>query len=191
MNVSKVPDNLKQKEKDRVISALNSLKQEELDRLRLKIRRKFSWLKGSYEPDDFLFEAIEELINGKRKWPQGMNLQWCLFKITGWKISEYVSNGRTEIVTLTGMEDYISDENDSKEDSIPDEDAAVDTILKLIKGDEFLEKMVRFILKTGIIKSGEIAEKLDVDINEIYNATKRLKNRLKNVDWNSLGEGDN
>ncbi len=52
-------------------------------------------------------------------------------------------------------------------------------ILGYVKGDPLLERIVEYRLDHPEAKARKIAQTLGVDMNEMYNANRRLKARLK------------
>jgi len=191
-------------------SALEELTSEEWDRLRLRLWLKFGEqlrkIPGAPDPDDLLDDAVKDLLADKRHCPlDRISLPVCLFNIVRSKVSHIkkeweknMSKRRTEPVEEIDLPANIAGqrtETTEYEQSRSSEDTMMERmtenrpsglreqILSLVDDDPLLKQMVEYQLDQAgePVKSEKLAEALRVDIKEIYNASRRLKSKLKGL----------
>ncbi len=170
-----------------IISALQNLTVDELDRLRLKVLRRF----GTYllnipdapGPDDLLHETIEDLLRDKRRCPlQRVDLAVCIYKIVCSKVNNLHEKWKRRKITKVSvdvLEHHVPPVPDQEEQT-----ALRENILARVADDSLLVQIVEYRLEhpeEEPIKAQKLAELLDVDIQDIYNANRRLKTRLKDM----------
>ncbi|MDM8542664.1 hypothetical protein QUF90_16440 [Desulfococcaceae bacterium HSG9] len=180
-----------------------------LDYIRLWLWRRFGEqlrkIPEASDPDDLLHEAIEDLLSGRRKYPdEDVKLTTCLFKIVHskvdniqkrWKraqaraIKEPHNPGTEQNTDIIGAKiDFISfaESQNSVADRLSPvkEPSLRKKILDLVADDALLVKIVRLQLDAMSnpgkqLKAKVLAAKLNVAVDEIYNANRRLKARLE------------
>ena len=167
-----------------IVSAVENLFTEDYDRLRLRLWRQFGRrlrnIPDAPTPDDLLHDAIEDLLVGRRHCPlERVELTTCLVNIVRSKVSHlYEKWKKTGIVKVS--EDVLkweASQNTTEEPGIK----LREKILECVDDDPLLKRIVEYRLDHPKAKAREIAETLGVNVQEMYNANRRLKARLKRV----------
>lgn len=170
-----------------IISALQNLTVDELDRLQLKVLRRFENyllnIPDAPGTDDLLHETIEDLLSGRRRCPlQRVDLVVCIYKIVSSKVNNLYEKWKREKITKVSVDvlerkgSPVSDPEDSSE--------LRESILTRVADDPVLLQIVKYRLdhpEEEPIKAQKLAELTGLDIKDIYNANRRLKMRLKDV----------
>jgi len=160
-----------------------------LDYIRLRLWRRFGEqlrkIPEASDPDDLLHEAIEDLLSGHRKYPdEDVKLTTCLFKIVHSKVDNIQKKwkrAQIDFISLAQFQNGVADRlSPVKEPSLRKK------ILALVADDVLLVKIVRLQLDAMAnpgkqLKAKVLAEKLNVAVDEIYNANRRLKARLEKL----------
>jgi hypothetical protein len=110
----------------------------------------------------------------------------CIVNIVRSKVSHIYEKWKRE-----GIVRVSDDMLNSLQGCMPEDDSELrDTILHVAADDPFLRQMVEFRLDHPEARAAEIARALNVDIQEMYKANRRLKARLKPIRAadTSLGE---
>jgi hypothetical protein len=182
-----------------------------LDYIRLPLWRRFGEqlrkIPEASDPDDLLQEALEDLFSGRRKYPdENVKLSTCLFNIVKskvdniqkkWKraqartLKEPQNPGSAQNTDIVGAKiDFISfakAENGIADRLSPVKEPSLrKKIIALIADDVLLVQMVRLQLDAMAnpgkqLKAMALAKKLNVTVDEIYNANRRLKTRLEKL----------
>ncbi|QTA84425.1 hypothetical protein [Desulfonema magnum] len=199
-------------------SALENLKEEDIDRLRLKLRRRFGeqlrkiptipdMAKFPSRDTEALFqEAVKDLLEDRRRCPTETKkaLLGCLYNIVRSKVSHIQSKWndvkkrkkeRQNGYALENQPANIYGRKINQHDLGKSSDAVVqqitsdayqsklhEQILSLVEDDALLKQIIEYQIDSGgPVKAQKIADALGVGIEEIYNANKRLKARLKKI----------
>ena len=188
-----------------IFSALKNLSQDDLDRLRLRLCKRFRGqlcnIPEAPSPDDLLQDAFVDLSEERRHCNlDKVTLVNCLFGIVKSKVSHIQArwqknlekNQQTVPIDAekpdtqpladfygrpAGQDDPM--EGFSSESSAKSE--LYDDIHSLIQDDELLRQMVEYRYNhqdDNAPKAQEIADALGVPVKEIYNANRRLKSLL-------------
>jgi DNA-directed RNA polymerase specialized sigma24 family protein len=182
-----------------------------LDYIRLRLWRRFGEqlrkIPEAPDPDDLLQEALEDLLSGRRKYPdENVKLSACLFMIVHSKVDniqkkrkraqaramkEPYNPGTEQNTVIVGSKiDFISfakSQNAVAERLSPVKEPSLrEKILALVADDALLVQIVRLQLDAMSnlgkqLKAKVLAEKLNVAVDEIYNANRRLKARLEQL----------
>lgn len=182
-------------------SALNKLTEEEWDRLRLRVWRQFGatlgHIPGAPDPDDLLHEAVEDLLKGKRHCPlERISLRTCLFQIVRGKVSHLYEKSRKKEHQYVSEDVLDQDvppqagqiaENAMLAQITPAENAALEpctaedttALLAFIQDDPSLTRIITYQLEHPQAKARELARELGMSSKDVYNANRRLKDRLK------------
>ena len=164
-----------------IVSALEALSAAELNRLRLKLWRKFGRqlqrIPDAPKPDDLLHEAIEDLLTDRRHCPlELVELAICITNIVRSKVSHIYEKWKREGVVK------VSDDILNTFQGKPENDSELrDKILDVVANDPFLSKVVEYRLDHPEARAGEIARALNLHIQEMYTLNRRLKARLKHI----------
>lgn len=183
-----------------ISSALKNLSQDDWDRLRLRLWRRFGGqlrnISEGTDPDDLLNDAIVDLLeDGRHCNLDKVTLVNCLFGIVRSKVS-YIQTRRKRILDRNQQTVYMDpqrpgtqphaglygnriDQNDDPlEPELPEESGLYNDILSLVGDDELLKQMVEYRYNyqgSKAPKAQEIANALEVPVTEIYNANRRYK----------------
>ena len=182
-----------------------------LDYIRLRLWRRFGEqlrkIPEASDPDDLLHEAIEDLLSGHRKYPdEDVKLTTCLFKIVHSKVDNIQKKWKraqtrtrnepqnpetAQNTDIVGAKiDFLSfakSQNGVAERLSPVKEPSLrKQILALVADDALLVQIVRLQLDAMAnpgkqLKAKVLAEKLNVAVDEIYNANRRLKARLEQL----------
>lgn len=186
-----------------ISSALGNLTAEDWDRLRRLLWKKFGWIDkimGNPNPDDLLNESVNDLLNDKRHCPEdSLIIKKSLINCLYWIVKSKVSHIKDKLKRQEQQAESVSDEQpsdtfgqtirseelDKARDSVTDrlisetEPDLKEQILSLVADDPMLEKIVKHQLENPDSNPRHIAEALRIDIKDLYNANRRLKERLK------------
>lgn len=171
-----------------ILTALEALSSAELNKIRLRLWQKFGrQLRDTPDaptPDDLLHEAIEDLLADRRHCPlELVELAICIVNIVRSKVSHIYEKWKRE--GIVKVSDNILNTYQGK----PEKDSELrDKILNFVADDPFLRRIVEYRLDYPEARAGKIARALNVDIQEMYKANRRLKARLKHV--TALGPAD-
>ncbi|GAK59159.1 hypothetical protein U27_06135 [Candidatus Vecturithrix granuli] len=164
-----------------IVSALEHLLTADYDRIRLRLWRKFGEqlrnIPDAPTPDDLLHDAIQNLLAGRRHCPlERVELAICLVNIVRSKVSHlYEKWKRAGIVK-------VSDEALNTVQLADEQDSELrENILAIVADDPLLTEIVEYRLDHPEAKARKIAEALGIDMQEMYNANRRLKARLKSL----------
>ncbi len=164
-----------------IVSAVEELLAEDYDGLRLRLWRQFGQqlhrIPDAPTPDDLLHDAIEDLLVDRRHCPLArVDLTICLVNIVRSKVSHlYEKWQQSGIMT-------VSDEILDRVQAVGTEDSELrEKILHVVIDDPLLSKIVEFRLEHPDAKAQEIAESIGLDMQDMYNANRRLKARLKGI----------
>ncbi len=191
---------------DDIRSALNELSEEDWDRLRLRLWKRFGGqlrnISSGKDPDDLLGEAVEGLLEGRLHYNlDKFTLVNCLFGSVRGKVSQIYERWKRDLeqnrqtvpielenpVALPFTDSYgkMLPRDEPMENFVPDPSAEAnlyDAILSLIpKDDELLKRMVAYRYEHQDDKTSKAQETVDalgVSVNDIYNANRRLKSVL-------------
>lgn len=164
-----------------ILSALELLAADDYDRLRLRLWRRFGGqlrnIPDAPTPDDLLHNAIEDLLADRRHCPlDSIELTSCLLNIVRSKVSHLYEKWRREGIVKVSDDILntvrIADEQNSE---------LREKILAFVADDELLSRVVEYRLDYPEAKAREIADALGVEMQEMYNANRRLKARLQPV----------
>jgi len=159
-------------------------------------------------PDDLLQEAIMDLLIGKRNWPwEKVKLHVCIFNIVKSKVSHIEDkwkrlNENDSLVQqikepVSDILGQAMDENSSHRMNLNDSSCNTmihrlhhsekpdlhELIISFFSEDNLLKKILEYQLNCEdcTVKPAVIAKRLNVDIQDVYNANKRLKRKLKDI----------
>ena len=188
-----------------VLSALNNLTEDDIDRLRYRLWTRFyerlKRIPIAPNPDDLLYESIDNLLSGNRNCPLSkITLTKCLYNIVYSKVSHiedkwrrlgvHRSNSEFEVSTdIFGLRisKYDFKINDACVDSITqaDEQSRLNKyILSIVEDDELVKRIVKIQIEhlkfsDEPLQPRHLASELNISIQDIYNAIKRLKRKIK------------
>lgn len=170
-----------------IVSALRNLAIEEIDRVRLRLWRRFGGqlrnIPEAPSPDDLLHDTIEDLLADRRHCPlERVQLVNCLFNIVRSKVSHVYDKWKKTGI-IHEPEDILLRKPVQKDPQV-EESALHDNILALVEDDSLLTRIVRYRLEHADeepLRTQKIADALGVDIKEMYNANRRLKARLERL----------
>jgi hypothetical protein len=177
-------DNMPETLNPNIVSALQRLTAEELDRVRLKLWKRFGEqlrnIPNAPDPEELLHETIEDLLTDRRRCPlERVALTICLMNIVRSKVSHLYEKWKSDGIVKVSDEilDFVS---------APEvhESELREKILACMADDPVLTKIVEYRLdhtEQEPIKAQDMAEVLGMEIHEIYNANRRLKVRLKSL----------
>jgi hypothetical protein len=166
------------------MEALEHLTSEDLDRIRTRLWYQFGAqlrkIPEAPTPDDLLHETIEDLLADKRHCPlERIDLVTCLVKIVWSKVSHLYQKWKKEGIVTTS-EDILQ----WRPYQNPTTDHMTELrekILSVVRDDPILERIVEYRLEHPEAKARTIAQVVGVDMQEMYNANRRLKARLKGL----------
>jgi len=186
-----------------VQSELRKMTTDDLDKLRYKIHYLFSnrlsRIPNAPSPDDLLQDVFEKLIDGRRKWPeQRVSLLTCIINIIKSDISHLERNiNITSKIELTnGVSSDIYDQKMNCTAQYNTNNAGIDSvirhlihketqneILSFVSDDEILLKIMKLKFETpGIsLKPRVIADELNIAVDVVNNAKKKLKQKLQKI----------
>jgi len=157
-----------------------------------KIQR-LSWqtgkknLPGGRQPKDLAFDAIEMVWTGRRAWDPAKqpDLLKHLKSIVDSLVSHLVESAEHMQRERSNEEvqEQAFDPLDDKASGALDELIAADTLSKLknqVQGDSDLE-LVLYCIEEGLSKPTEISETLEIRIDRIYKAKKKIGIILKKI----------
>ena len=167
-----------------VLSALEQLTPEAIDRLRLKLRKRFGEflrkIPDAPDPDELLHETIVDLLEGIRHCPlDHAGLPVYLFNIVRSKTSHLYEKWKKERI-VKESEAILERENNQMEAA--DAPNLYHKIMAMVADDVILRQIVEYRLthpEEEPIKAQKIADQLGYDLKEVYNANRRLKTRLE------------
>lgn len=134
-------------------------------------------LKG-ISAEDIVYSSITDLMSGRRKWPTNLPLLTALMGIARSKIShERELEGRREEVDFN--EDLFIEQE--RATSNVEEKEFREKILRAVSDDPKLTRLVEAFFEDPRPQSTELAERLGVSIEEVYNLKKRLARKLSGV----------
>jgi DNA-directed RNA polymerase specialized sigma24 family protein len=165
-----------------IVAALDRLAAEEYDRLRLRLWRQFgrqlSRIPDAPSPDDLLHEAIEDLLADRRHCPLSrIELTTCLLNIVRSKVSHLYAKWKRE--GIVKVSDQVLNMTPAPADQ-PSELRG--KIVAFVSDDPLLRRIIEYRLDYPEAKAREIAEALQIELSEMYNANRRLKARLRRLD---------
>lgn len=161
-----------------IVAAVENLPAEDYDRLRLRLWRQFGGqlrnIPDAPTPDDLLHDAIEDLLADRRHCPlERIDLTICLANIVRSKVSHLYEKWRHKGIVK------VSDEVLNTVQTADDQDSELqEKILVLVADDVLLTRIVEYRLDHPEAKARDIAQTLEVSMQEMYNANRRLKARL-------------
>jgi|GEM_PF-5027928 len=142
-----------------------------------------------YEPEDIVHEIFEGLIQGRLSWPEGVPTQKILYVNIISKC--YKLRQRKEHVSYhTALTALQSTRSRIAETSLLERNPIIEEIKTLVKDDHVLCAMLDIYELDPDEKPNQIAYLLDLPINEIYNARKRLKRIAKSLRNNQKSAKD-
>lgn len=153
---------------------------------RLSWRTKNKQPPGGLDANDIVKDAVAAVYSGDRKWNPDSNPDALrYFKSVIDSIVNHLVKSSDHVSRVTATQSNEDDELselDGIEKVTPFDFAVAENLItflkKEVKGDEILE-MIVLCLADGIYKSEDMADKLNLDDNEVYNARKRLRKIAK------------
>lgn len=167
-----------------IVSAVENLLTEDYDRLRLRLWRQFGQqlrdIPDAPSPDDLLHDVIEDLLADRRHCPlKRVDLTTCLVNIVRSKVSHlYEKWKKMGIVKVS--EDILKWETPQNPKEEP-EAALREKILECVEDDPLLKRIVEYRLDHPEAKTRDFAQALGMEMQEMYNANRRLKARLRRL----------
>jgi DNA-directed RNA polymerase specialized sigma24 family protein len=126
--------------------------------------------------EDIVHSSITDLFSGQRILPTNLPLSTALMGIARSKIShEWQRERHRREVHLSEKQLFELEGEPLDIEGIEFREA----ILQRVRGDADLTRMVEAILEGPYLRSTELAERLGVSIEEVYNLKKRLKRKLR------------
>lgn len=167
-----------------ILSALEHLASEEIDKMRSRLWRQFGEqlrkIPDAPSPDDLLHDTIEDLLADRRHCPlERIELTICLVNIVSSKVSHLYEKWKKEGIVKVS-EDTLKWETSQNTTEEPGA-ALRKKILECVEDDPLLRRIVAYRLDHANAKARDIAQVLGVDMKEMYNANRRLKPRLKSL----------
>ncbi len=167
-----------------ILSALEKLTSEELDRIRARLWRQFGErlrnITDAPTPDDLLHDAIEDLLADRRHCPlERVELAICLVNVVSSKVSHLYEKWKKEGI-IKVSEDTLKWETSQNTAEEPGTELR-EKILECVEDDSLLKRIVAYRLDHANAKAWDIAQALGVDIKKMYNTNRRLKIRLKSL----------
>lgn len=164
-----------------ILSVVADLSAEDYDRLRLRLWRQFGQqlrrIPDAPSPDDLLHDAIEDLLADRRHCPlTRVDLTICLMNIVRSKVSHLYDKWRQTGV-MTVSEDILK----TFEAKGSDDSELRERILEHLNGEPLLSEIIEYRLDHPEARAQEIAEAVGLGMQDMYNANRRLKSRLKGV----------
>jgi len=132
--------------------------------------RYLSHAPSPWEPEDLVQGAVDALCSGQRTLPQDVSVLTGIIKAM-WSMAE----------NLHQRKEYqrVSFEERKAEGKGMDESAWLcEDALRIVRGDQVLEKIVALLCKDPDLKARDLAATLDIEVKEVYNAVKRMKRKL-------------
>ena len=148
---------------------------------------------------DIVYGSINKVFSGTREWNHNEkdNLVMYLRSVIKSEIYHYYNNEkyktteRVPTIRTSDSDDPVETETLQSDQPTPEEileneekikqdEIMRDNILKKVEGNPELEEVVLCIMD-GIIKPQEIAMKLSIDIESVYNRKKRLRRIFKEL----------
>ena len=164
-----------------IAAALEALSSAELNRVRLGLWRKFGQqlqsIPDAPTPDDLLHEAIEDLLADRRHCPlERVELTTCLLNIVRSKVSHLYDKWKRDGIVKVPEEILDRLPIDTEEHS-----GLRNVILAIVTDDPLLRRIVEFRLDFPEAKARDIARALNLDMQEMYKANRRLKAQLRHL----------
>ena len=137
---------------------------------------------GHLEPEDFVYKAIEKVLSGERVWnPEKVSIEKLMIGIISSDINHYLeSYHNRKVVSLELYKDDqipVSPDNPEVDYEIQD---ALDSIYNtLSKRNPALGRV--FLFMNMGYKSREIAERMNVEVEKVYEYTRQVKTKLKQI----------
>jgi len=176
---------------------------DDLDKLRYKIHYLFSnrlaRIPNGPSADDLLQDVFEKLMDGRRKWPEKrVSIVTCIINIIKSDIShlERNINKISKLELTNGLSSDIYDNKINGTTQYNIKNAGIDSvtrhlihketqnkILSLVSDDEILLNIMKLKFESpGIsLKPRIIAETLDISVDVVNNAKKKLKKKLQKI----------
>jgi hypothetical protein len=151
---------------------------------------------GGLEPQDIVQQAIQKVLDGVRQWdPDRISLLRCLVGV----VSSDINNLARSAENRNSKRAYSRDEDESSitggidisqipadyspgdvENSLIYSEYAKETeeILAEFTDDQLAYDVVQLILSDDVYRPGALAEILGIEVGDIYNVKKRIKNKL-------------
>jgi len=123
-----------------------------------------------WEPEDLVQGAIDALCSGQRTLPKDVSVLTGIIKIMR-SMAENIHQKKER--QQVSFEERKGEGKGMDESSWLCEDA-----LRVVEGDEILEKIVALLCEDPELKARDLAATLDVDVKEVYNAAKRMKRKV-------------
>lgn len=152
---------------------------------------------GSKEPMDFIQEAIMKALHGQRLWVQErVDLLTFLKGIISSDINNLVekSENKLEIRATLAEEEtnaFTVDISGLESDPVSpfygspyihyEQKETRDRILSKLQEDKIAYAVVRLVIDEGIDRPKQIAERLNIDIKDVFNAKKRLRRLRQDI----------
>jgi hypothetical protein len=169
------------REATNIVAAVEKLPADDYDRLRLRLWRQFGGqlrnIPDAPTPDDLLHDAIEDLLADRRHCPlTRVDLTICLANIVRSKVSHLYEKWQHAGIVK------VSDEvlNTVQAADVQDSELR-EKILALVADEPLLIRIVEYRLDHPEAKARRIARALKINMQEMYNANRRLKSRLRRL----------
>lgn len=137
--------------------------------------------RGAPEPMDLVQQAIADVMDGRRRWPQGVPLFNLLYGVMRSHVSNFAARqqptGPAEAGTRhISLDDVLVPAADALPADIRRSELR-EAVLRLVEDDPLLERMVELLFEDPHLKASDYAAMLDIPVEDVYNAAKRLKRR--------------
>jgi hypothetical protein len=170
-----------------IVAAVENLSAEEYDRLRLRLWRQFGQqlrrMPDAPTPDDLLHDAIEDLLADRRHCPLArVDFVICLMNIVRSKVSHLYEKWKQNGINIVS-EELLTKLQMAAENGAPDDASSEleEKILACLADDARLTAIVEYRLDHPEARAQEIAEHLGFGMQDMYNANRRLKARLRRM----------
>lgn len=142
---------------------------------------------GGWEAEDFVREAVRKALDGTRNWPEKQTLLDFLKGIISSEVSQRVEayenvHGRRATTNAAEVDSATIDISGIADDFRQSATVAVEwterRALILAQLDDSIDRdIVTLIIDEGLDRPQEIAERLGIPIEAVYNARKRLRRK--------------
>lgn len=152
-------------------------------RLTYFTHRRYPWTRyasmGDVGADDLIQQALTDMFTGVRQWPEELALFTFLCGVISSKAGHLLDSRRR----LVHMDDKGWRPEPGREEARGEDDyrQMCQEIREKVYGDDVLERMVEVWFVEPDLKPCELAGRLGLPIEEVRNAQKRLRRKLRDL----------
>jgi len=130
-------------------------------------------------PHDLAQSAVADILSGKRRLPENVDLFVVLHEVIRSKVSNFIAR-RARRGTVDLNDEILAITAHASTDGMEDTsyEQFKDAVRTCVANDSFLERMIEYLFDDPMLKPADLAAMMDVEIKEIYNAYRRLRRHV-------------